>query len=276
MKTDFSFYRYSDFKYITKMTAKNHTEIMTLLNTMNSSLDELKNTIVDLKNENAEFKKQLIVKGPKEVSEIDLLNKQLEDLNNNTKIKPDAKAKKIEKLEKKIEKIQKKEEPKAEEQVNLKKISAKLMTTLKEKMGDDFVESGKGVPKNTTTSDMFKAYVNAMTPDQYASVNPEVHMENFKSNNPKATIQHGGAVEVLTLDQLAKLQDELVHTDTVGEYKTSDGRLVTGPQRDEDAEDLNTGEFDGEEFDVDKHTQRVYDVEEGTFLGYWRVKGGLI
>lgn len=259
------------------MAAKNHTEIMTLLNTMNSSLDELKNTIVELKNENAEFKKQLIVKGPKEVSEIDLLNKQLEDLNNNTKMKPDAKAKKIASLEKKIEKIQKKSEPKPEKEAdsrNLSKVGGKLLETLKEKFGDKFVEAAKGVPKKSTTVEMFKAFVNDMTPEIYSGANPEVHIDNFK--NSLNSSPHGGAVEVLTLEQLAKLQDELVITDTAGEYKTSDGRLVTGPQRDEDAEDLNTQEFDGEEFDVDKHTQRVYDIEEGTFLGYWRVKGGLI
>jgi chromosome segregation ATPase len=269
------------------MSAKNQAEIMNAFAQLNANFEkkfnELNEQYIELNKKFSQSPKNTSEK-TEEISEVSLLEKEIEKINSNTKMKPDNKAKKLEKLEKKLEKLQNRIEKKSEnkeskEQPNLSKMSASNTSTLKEVLGDDFVASGKGVPKNTTSVEMFKSYVNSMDPENYPLFKIEDHMQNFKNTlklNSQETRVHGGALKVLTLDELSKLENELVHTDQIGEYKTKDGMLVTGPSRNEDQEDLDTKEFDGEEFDVDKYSARVYDIDSAEFKGYWRTTGGLI
>lgn len=266
---------------------KNHLETLSAIRELNKNFEEkiklLNEQNSQLMIEISKLQNVQVNKPEKEVTEIDLLKTEIKELEDNSRMKPDNKAKKLEKLQKKLEKLETKlEKPKKaennEKKLNLSKMSSSLTNELKTLLNDKFIEGGKGVVKNTTSVEMFKSYVNSMDSQKFLACNVSDHMEQFKltlqSNESK--VVHGGALKVLTLDELAKLQNELVHTDQIGEYKTKDDMLVTGPQRNEDQEDLETKEFDGEEFDVDINTQRVYDIDTGDFKGYWRVNGGLI
>lgn len=252
-------------------------KIIDALTTLTSKFDEMNSKIDILQTQNADLMK-IIQSKPvsKEVlneqptSKLELKKAELEAVKNSKKMKPDAKSKKIEKLEEQISKLESKEESKEEKKkLNLPRIGDKIKDSLKEVFGGMFAE---------TTPNEFKEYVNSMTPDAYKAHNVKVHMENFLQ-----TLSGGGGggasarilVQSLSFKDLRKMENELKSTDKVGIYTNSSGDYFTGPSKDED-EDLDEKEFDGETFLVGEKTGRVYHVESEEFLGFWRSKGGLI
>ena len=252
-------------------------KIIDALTTLTSKFDEMNSKIDILQTQNADLMK-IIQSKPvsKEVlneqptSKLELKKAELEAVKNSKKMKPDAKSKKIEKLEEQISKLESKEESKEEKKkLNLPRIGDKIKDSLKEVFGGMFAE---------TTPNEFKEYVNSMTPDAYKAHNVKVHMENFLQ-----TLSGGGGggaparilFQSLSFKELRKMENELKSTDKVGIYTNSSGDHFTGPSKDED-EDLDEKEFDGETFLVGEKTGRVYHVESEEFLGFWRSKGGLI
>ena len=252
-------------------------KIIDALTTLTSKFDEMNSKIDTLQTQNADLMKMIQSKPiSKEVlseqptSKLELKKAELEAVKNSKKMKPDAKSKKIEKLEQQISKLESKEESKEEKKkLNLPRIGDKIKDSLKEVFGDKFAEN---------SSNEFKEYVNSMTPDAYKAHNVKVHMENFLQ-----TLSGGGGggapartlVQSLTLKELSKIENEVKTTDKVGIYTTSSGDYFTGPSKDED-EDLDEKNFDGETFLVGETTGRVYHMESEEFLGFWRSKGGLI
>jgi hypothetical protein len=252
-------------------------KIIDTLTTLTSKFDEMNSKIDILQTQNADLMK-IIQSKPvtKEVlseqptSKLELKKAELEAVKNSKKMKPDAKSKKIEKLEEQISKLESKEESKEEKKkLNLPRIGDKIKDSLKEVFGDMFAEN---------SPNEFKEYVNSMTPDAYKAHNVKVHMENFLQ-----TLSGGGGggaparimFQSLSFKDLRKMENELKSTDKVGIYTNSSGDHFTGPSKDED-EDLDEKEFDGETFLVGEKTGRVYHVESEEFLGFWRSKGGLI
>jgi hypothetical protein len=252
-------------------------KIIDALTTLTSKFDEMNSKIDTLQTQNADLMKMIQSKPiSKEVlseqptSKLELKRAELEAVKNSKKMKPDAKSKKIEKLEEQISKLESKEETKEEKKkLNLPRIGDKIKDSLKEVFGDKFAEN---------SPNEFKEYVNSMTPDAYKAHNVKVHMENFLQ-----TLSGGGGggapartlVQSLTLKELRKIENEVKTTDKVGIYTTSSGDYFTGPSKDED-EDLDEKNFDGETFLVGETTGRVYHMESEEFLGFWRSKGGLI
>uniref|UniRef100_A0A6C0LC27 Uncharacterized protein n=1 Tax=viral metagenome TaxID=1070528 RepID=A0A6C0LC27_9ZZZZ len=252
-------------------------KIIDALTTLTSKFDEMNSKIDTLQTQNADLMKMIQSKPiSKEVlneqptSKLELKRAELEAVKNSKKMKPDAKSKKIEKLEEQISKLESKEETKEEKKkLNLPRIGDKIKDSLKEVFGDKFAEN---------SPNEFKEYVNSMTPDAYKAHNVKVHMENFLQ-----TLSGGGGggaparilVQFLTLKELRKIENEVKTTDKVGIYTTSSGDYFTGPSKDED-EDLDEKNFDGETFLVGETTGRVYHMESEEFLGFWRSKGGLI
>ena len=252
-------------------------KIIDALTTLTSKFDEMNSKIDILQSQNADLMKIIQTKPvTKEVlseqptSKLELKKAELEAVKNSKKMKPDAKSKKIEKLEEQISKLESKEESKEEKKkLNLPRIGDKIKDSLKEVFGDMFAEN---------SPNEFKEYVNSMTPDAYKAHNVKVHMENFLQ-----TLSGGGGggaparilFQSLGFKELRKMENELKSTDKVGIYTNSSGDHFTGPSKDED-EDLDEKEFDGETFLVGEKTGRVYHVESEEFLGFWRSKGGLI
>ena len=254
-------------------------KIIDALTTLTSKFDEMNSKIDTLQTQNADLMKMIHSKPiSKEVlseqptSKLELKKAELEAVKNSKKMKPDAKSKKIEKLEEQISKLESKEETKEEKKkLNLPRIGDKIKDSLKEVFGDKFAEN---------SPNEFKEYVNSMTPDAYKAHNVKVHMENFLQTLSGGGGGGGGAparilVQSLSIDELRKPKTELKSTDKVGIYTNSSGDYFTGPSKDED-EDLDEKEFDGETFLVGEKTGRVYHVESEEFLGFWRSKGGLI
>jgi hypothetical protein len=251
-------------------------KIIDTLTTLTSKFDEMNSKIDILQTQNADLMK-IIQSKPvtKEVlseqptSKLELKKAELEAVKNSKKMKPDAKSKKIEKLEEQISKLESKEESKEEKKkLNLPRIGDKIKDSLKEVFGDMFAEN---------SPNEFKEYVNSMTPDAYKAHNVKVHMENFLQTLSGGGGGGGGgpSIKSLSFKELRKMENELKSTDKVGIYTTSSGDYFTGPSKDED-EDLDEKEFDGETFLVGEKTGRVYHVESEEFLGFWRSKGGLI
>lgn len=251
-------------------------KIIDALTTLTSKFDEMNSKIDILQTQNADLMK-IIQSKPvsKEVlneqptSKLELKKAELEAVKNSKKMKPDAKSKKIEKLEEQISKLESKEESKEEKKkLNLPRIGDKIKDSLKEVFGGMFAE---------TTPNEFKEYVNSMTPDAYKAHNVKVHMENFLQTLSGGGGGGGGGpiIKSLSFKELRKMENELKSTDKVGIYTNSSGDYFTGPSKDED-EDLDEKEFDGETFLVGEKTGRVYHVESEEFLGFWRSKGGLI
>lgn len=254
-------------------------KIIDALITLSSKFDEMNYNIDILQTQNAELMKMIRSKPiSKEVlseqptSKLELKKAELEAVKNSKKMKPDAKSKKIEKLEEQISKLESKEETKEEKKkLNLPRIGDKIKDSLKEVFGDKFAEN---------SPNEFKEYVNSMSPDAYKAHNVKVHMENFLQTLSGGGGGGGGAparilVQSLTLKELRKIENEVKTTDKVGIYTTSSGDYFTGPYKHED-EDFDEKEFDGETFLVGETTGRVYHVESEEFLGFWRSKGGLI
>ena len=249
---------------------------------------KIMDAIAELKVQNVELKdqinelKELILSQQKQVStknvepamdKLTLKKAELEAVQKSTKMKPDAKEKKIEKLNEQIKKLEEKSKPVEKPKQNLPRISPKIIETLKEVIGSKYTDSMK---------DEFKTYVNEMSSDTYAAHDMKIHMENFKNLQTPSGGGGGGGGEhtsvptILTIKELHKLQDKLTkHADEAGVYLDSDGKHVTGPVKDEN-EDLDEKEFDGQTFLVGEETQRVYHNETEEFLGFWRTKGGLI
>lgn len=251
-------------------------KIIDALTTLTSKFDEMNSKIDTLQTQNADLMKMVQSKPiSKEVlseqptSKLELKKAELEAVKNSKKMKPDAKSKKIEKLEEQISKLESKEESKEEKKkLNLPRIGDKIKDSLKEVFGDKFAEN---------SPNEFKEYVNSMTPDAYKAHNVKVHMENFLQTLSGGGGGGGGGpiIKSLGFKELRKMENELKSTDKVGIYTTSSGDYFTGPSKDED-EDLDEKEFDGETFLVGEKTGRVYHVESEEFLGFWRSKGGLI
>lgn len=248
-----------------------------IIDALTSKFDELNSKIDTLQTQNADLMKMIQSKPiTKEVlneqptSKLELKKAELEAVKNSKKMKPDAKSKKIEKLEEQISKLESKEEESKEEKkkLNLPRIGDKIKDSLKEVFGDKFAE-------NSPTE--FKEYVNSMTPDAYKAHNVKVHMENFLQTLSGGGGGGGGGpiIKSLSIEELRKMKIEQKSTDKVGVYSTSSGDYFTGPSKDED-EDLDEKEFDGETFLVGEKTGRVYHLESEEFLGFWRTKGGLI
>ena len=153
-------------------------KIIDALTTLTSKFDDMNSKIDTLQTQNADLMKMIQSKPiSKEVlseqptSKLELKKAELEAVKNSKKMKPDAKSKKIEKLEEQISKLESKEEPKEEkEKSNLPRIGDKIKDSLKEVFGDLFAE---------TTPKLFKEYVNSMSSDAYKAHNVKVHMENF-------------------------------------------------------------------------------------------------
>lgn len=251
-------------------------KIIDALTTLTSKFDEMNSKIDILQSQNADLMKIIQTKPvTKEVlseqptSKLELKKAELEAVKNSKKMKPDAKSKKIEKLEEQISKLESKEESKEEKKkLNLPRIGDKIKDSLKEVFGGMFAEN---------SPNEFKEYVNSMTPDAYKAHNVKVHMENFLQTLSGGGGGGGGgpSIKSLSFKELRKMENELKSTDKVGIYTTSSGDYFTGPSKDED-EDLDEKEFDGETFLVGEKTGRVYHVESEEFLGFWRSKGGLI
>jgi len=251
-------------------------KIIDALTALNSKFDDMNSEIQILQNQNVELMKMIQSKPiSKEVlneqptSKLELKRAELEAVKNSKKMKPDAKSKKIEKLEEQISKLESKEEPKEEkEKSNLPRIGDKIKDSLKEVFGDLFAE---------TTPKLFKEYVNSMSPDAYKAHNVKVHMENFLQTLSGGGGGGGGGPNIKSLGfkELRKMETELKSTDKIGIYTNSSDDYFTGPSKDED-EDLDEKEFDGETFLVGEKTGRVYHMESEEFLGFWRSKGGLI
>lgn len=251
-------------------------KIIDALTALNSKFDDMNSEIQILQNQNVELMKMIQSKPiSKEVlneqptSKLELKKAELEAVKNSKKMKPDAKSKKIEKLEEQISKLESKEETKEEkEKLNLPRIGDKIKDSLKEVFGDLFAES---------TPKLFKEYVNSMSPDAYKAHNVKVHMENFLQTLSGGGGGGGGGpnIKSLSFKEIRKMENELKSTDKIGIYTNSSGDYFTGPSKDED-EDLDEKEFDGETFLVGETTGRVYHMESEEFLGFWRSKGGLI
>ena len=251
-------------------------KIIDTLTTLTSKFDEMNSKIDILQTQNADLMK-IIQSKPvtKEVlseqptSKLELKKAELEAVKNSKKMKPDAKSKKIEKLEEQISKLESKEESKEEKKkLNLPRIGDKIKDSLKEVFGDMFAEN---------SPNEFKEYVNSMTPDAYKAHNVKVHMENFLQTLSGGGGGGGGgpSIKSLSFKELRKMENELKSTDKIGIYTNSSDDYFTGPSKDED-EDLDEKEFDGETFLVGEKTGRVYHMESEEFLGFWRSKGGLI
>ena len=249
-------------------------KIIDALTTLTSKFDEMNSKIDTLQTQNADLMKMIQSKPiNKEVlseqptSKLELKKAELEAVKNSKKMKPDAKSKKIEKLEEQISKLESKEETKeGKKKSNLPRIGDKIKDSLKEVFGDKFTENSPSE---------FKEYVNSMTPDAYKAHNVKVHMENFLQTLSGGGGGGGPNIKSLGFKELRKMENELNTTDNVGIYTSSSGDYFTGPSKDED-EDLDEKEFDGETFLVGEKTGRVYHVESEEFLGFWRSKGGLI
>lgn len=249
-----------------------------IIDALTAGFSDLSSKFDILQNQNADLMKMIQSKPiSKEVlseqptSKLDLKKAELEAVKNSKKMKPDAKSKKIEKLEEQISKLESKEESKEEKKkLNLPRIGDKIKDSLKKVFGDMFAEN---------SPNEFKEYVNSMTADAYKAHNVKVHMENFLQ-----TLSGGGGgggaparilVQFLTLKELRTIENEVKTTDKVGIYTNTSDDYFTGPSKDE-AEDLDEKKFDGETFLVGEKTGRVYHVESEEFLGFWRSKGGLI
>ena len=211
------------------------------------------------------------------LSKLALKKAELEAVQKSSKMKPDAKEKKIEKLNEQIKKLEekpvKKEKAPAKEKPpqNLSRLTDKIKDSLKDIIGSQFIDS-----MNTE----FKTYVNDMSSDAYAAHDMKVHMENFKRLQTPSGGGGGGEGPMdsmirLSIEALQELEDTLKRSDDVGIYVKSDGKKVTGPAQNDDEEDIVDKKFDGETFQVDKSTGRVYN-EDSDFLGFWRSNGGLI
>lgn len=251
-------------------------KIIDALTTLTSKFDEMNSKIDILQSQNADLMIMKIIQSKsisKEVpseqptSKLELKKAELEAVKNSKKMKPDAKSKKIEKLEEQISKLESKEESKEEKKkLNLPRIGDKIKDLLKEVFGDKFAENSPAE---------FKEYVNSMTPDAYKAHNVKVHMENFLQTLSGGGGGGGPIIKSLGFKELRKMENELNTTDNVGIYSNSSGDYFTGPSKDED-EELDEKEFDGETFLVGEKTGRVYHMESEEFLGFWRSKGGLI
>jgi hypothetical protein len=247
-----------------------------IIDALTAGFNDLNSKFDILQTQNAELMKMIQSKPTtKEVlneqptSKLDLKKAELEAVKNSKKMKPDAKSKKIEKLEEQISKLESKEEAKEEKKkLNLPRIGDKIKDSLKEVFGDKFADN---------SPNEFKEYVNSMSPDAYKAHNVKVHMENFLQTLSGGGGGGGGGpnIKSLSFKEIRKMENELKTTDKVGIYTTSSGDYFTGPSKDED-EDLDEKEFDGETFLVGETTGRVYHMESEEFLGFWRSKGGLI
>jgi hypothetical protein len=247
-----------------------------IIDALTAGFNDLNSKFDILQTQNAELMKMIQSKPTtKEVlneqptSKLELKKAELEAVKNSKKMKPDAKSKKIEKLEEQISKLESKEEAKEEKKkLNLPRIGDKIKDSLKEVFGDKFADN---------SPNEFKEYVNSMSPDAYKAHNVKVHMENFLQTLSGGGGGGGGGpnIKSLSFKEIRKMENELKTTDKVGIYTTSSGDYFTGPSKDED-EDLDEKEFDGETFLVGETTGRVYHTESEEFLGFWRSKGGLI
>ena len=244
------------------------SELNNKIEKIQSHNDELLNKIVELINSKNASK---TVEEP--LSKLALKKAELEAVQKSNKIKPDAKEKKIEKLNEQIKKLEDKPEKKAAKdkpKQNLPRMTDKFKDSLKEMMGTKFTDS-----MNTE----FKTYVNDMSSDTYAAHDMKIHMENFKRLQTPSGGGGGGdgpdSLTYLSIQELPELENELKRTDDVGIYLNSENKKVTGPVQNDDEEDISDKKFDGETFQVDKSTGRVYN-EDSDFLGFWRSKGGLI
>lgn len=240
------------------------------------AIADLKTQIVELKEQNNELKELLSQKQVNTTKNVEpamdklsLKKAELEAVQKSTKIKPDAKEKKIEKLNEQIKKLEDKSKPVEKPKQNLPRLSSKINDTLKEVLGTKFTDVSK---------EEFKTYVNDMSSDTYAAHDMKIHMENFlRLQTPSGGGGGGSPVPtILSIKDLHKLENKLTPTlEQPGVYMDSEGNCVTGPVKDEN-EDLDEKEFDGQTFLVGEDTHRVYHNETEEFLGFWRTKGGLI
>jgi len=172
------------------------------------------------------------------------------------------------------------EKPKVEKtKPNAPKFTAKIKKEFAEILGDKYPEDEK---EQDALKKKFQNYANAIAADVYTTVEFSTHVANFvaeldkhdpngddtEEDKPAAV---GGALEVMSHSDLVDAQDEVKQTADIGVYLL-EGTRVTGPLRNEEAEDLVKKTFKGKDYEVDEATGRVYDAESEEFLGYARIK----
>lgn len=251
---------------------------------MQAEINSLKESFESLRKEFDNFKAQT-----KEVAPSPLVLKQMELASvEASSMKPDAKAKKMEKIQSQIEKLQKKAEPKAPkpETVTIK-FNKEMDKKFSEILGDRLNDENKEELKKK-----FRAYAKNQPVETWGNVGIDVHMQNFmrasepeglgvetpedvesKEDQPDYSAG-GGAVTTETHEFLVKNQNSL-KVISVGVYDLN-GNRYTGPARNDDNEDLDEETFDGETFLIDKATGRVYNGDQDDphfekFLGYARI-----
>jgi hypothetical protein len=253
-------------------------------------IETLNAKVTALETEVAALKTLITTPVKPEINKLAQKQAELESVQASTKMKPDTKAKKIETLEKQISKIQKSQEPKPENKspkFTKKFLDAEVNPVLG-KLLEELDEKDK-----TEMMNKLKAYFNSLSDDSRKTVSYKIHTENFKyaptpeglgmtreeteeeseeetqEKKDETDKNGGGALMPKSHDFLIKHQDSL-KVIRAGVYEFQ-GERVTGPDRDEENEDLDEKTFDGEKFLVDEATGRVYNEDE-EFVGFARIK----